>query len=356
MSAFLASVRPSAFADLEPAVFSEETPPAIPAPATPGVSRGDVARLVSEEVAVTVAAKLAAVDERARRSREETDARLAEAIARVEAIARPRVAVLGVKFPGDDKPRKLSKEAHPLLPTILNTLKGVRPNVLLIGPKGSGKTTLAEQVSEAMQAPFGAFTLSAGISETHILGRNFNGQYTASKFVQMYENGGVFLLDELDRADANLACILNTALENGHFENPIACRTMKRHPDFYVVAAGNTNMRGQSPAYAGATRQDAALVERFFAMSIDYDRDLERRLVGDSALLEACWEARDSLQRINSTETVSTRSILTLERALAIGIPLETALYNTTLGWAPAALQAADLGKRIEKARKEGAA
>lgn len=356
MSAFLSSVSPSPFADLEPAVFSDDSPPALPpAPMAAGLTRGEISRLVAEETAVNIASTVAALNERAMRSREEVDAKLAEAIARVEAIARPRVAVLGVKFPGDEKPRKLSKEAHPLLPTVLNTLKGVRPNVLLVGPKGSGKTTLAEQVSEAMKLDYAALTITAGASETWLLGRpTADGSYQTSRFCELYEAGGVFLLDELDRADANFACMLNTMLENGSFYNPMGCRTMKRHADFYVVACSNTNMRGQSPGYAGAARQDQALVERFFPMAIDYDRDLERRLVGDTALLEACWEAREALATVGSTETISTRAILTLERALAIGMAMDTALYATTLGWNAASLQAADLGKRIEKARKEG--
>lgn len=342
-----------AFAEIEtePSVF---TLPPVPPTGVPGLTRAEIEAIVSEETAVAVAAKLAGLEERTARTLADERAKLERLAAEVRTAGAPRV--MGVKFPGDAVPRKLSKEMNPALPAVLNMLKGIRPNVLLVGPKGSGKTTLAEQVAESFGAEYAALTVTAGASETWLLGRIIGGEYVTSKFCDLYERGGVFLLDELDRADANFACMLNTCLENGHFYNPVAGRTMKRHSEFYVVACANTNMRGQSPGYAGASRQDQALVERFFATAIGYDRALEKKLVTDVALLEAAWEAREALEAINSTEAISTRAILTLERALGIGLPMEAALYSVTLGWAPAALQAADLAGRIERNRKAGAA
>ena len=99
-------------------------------------------------------------------------------------------------------------------------------NLLMVGPAGSGKTTLAKDVAEALGLDFGFISLSAGVTETHLFGRMLpqadgTWGYVESVFVRIYRNGGVFLLDELDAADANVMVSINAALANGVLCNPV---------------------------------------------------------------------------------------------------------------------------------------
>ena len=82
-----------------------------------------------------------------------------------------------------------------------------RKNILMVGPAGSGKTFLGKQISEALDLDYASQSCSAGISESVFtgrllpLGKNGTFEYVESDFVRIYENGGVFLLDEIDASD-----------------------------------------------------------------------------------------------------------------------------------------------------------
>jgi cobaltochelatase CobS len=118
-------------------------------------------------------------------------------------------------------------------------------NILLVGPAGCGKTHLAHQVAEALGRPFASVSCTAGMSESALQGWLIPVEgygYLPSDFVKMYEEGGVFLFDEIDGSDSNTLLFLNQALANGSFFLPIRkdASIVKRHPDFVCIAAANT--------------------------------------------------------------------------------------------------------------------
>jgi MoxR-like ATPase len=173
-------------------------------------------------------------------------------------------------------------------------LATARKNILLIGPAGCGKTHLAEQVAAALGLRFAFISCSAGMSEGQLLGRLVptgdagKFEYLRSEFVRCYEEGGVFLFDELDAADSNTLLILNAALANGHLavpnrpEKPVA----KKHPDFLCIAAANTFGTGADRQYVGRNQLDESTLDRFRVgqIEMDYDADIEVALCPDEAL------------------------------------------------------------------------
>lgn len=207
------------------------------------------------------------------------------------------------------------------------------------GPTGSGKTTLAEQIAEAMGLPFGHISCTAGMSEAHLLGRMIaDGSYIPSRLVELYENGGVFLVDEVDAADPNTTLILNSALANGILSvpnrkgNPVA----KRHPEFYMIAAANTWGNGSSE-YNGRNIQDGAFMDRF-AMSkvdVDYDIALEKDILnGHADFAKKLWQIRESLKKNRVKKHLSTRVFAAAARAFAKGKTEEQILNRFFIGWA----------------------
>ena len=151
---------------------------------------------------------------------------------------------LEVKLPSGDV-RAVEGKAHAALPRCIR-LAAARRNTLLVGPAGSGKTHLAAQVAEALGLAFAHISCSAGMSEGQLTGRLLpvgeggRFEYVRSEFVRCYEDGGVFLFDEIDAADSNTLLVLNSALANGQMalanrpENPVA----KKHPDFVCYRRG----------------------------------------------------------------------------------------------------------------------
>lgn len=206
------------------------------------------------------------------------------------------------------------------------------------GPTGSGKTTVAEQIAETLQLPFGHISVTAGMSEAHLLGRMIaDGSYISSRLVDLYENGGVFLADEVDAADPNTTLILNSALANGILsvpnrkEKPYA----RRHPKFYFIAAANTWGNG-STEYTGRNQQDGAFMDRF-AMSkveVDYDTDLERDILKvNPAFAKKLFLMRESIQTNRVKKHLSTRVFAAAARGFAAGLSEATLLKRFFIGW-----------------------
>jgi MoxR-like ATPase len=145
-------------------------------------------------------------------------------------------------------------------------------NVYLHGPAGSGKSTLGKQCADAFGLPF--YAVAKVESEYLLLGfRTANGDVVRTPFRDAYEYGGVLLFDELDRSNPNAVTALNMALANKCCPFPDGLITM--HPNFKVLAAGNTTMRGASHEYTAAQQSDASSVDRFTFIEFPYDEQLE---------------------------------------------------------------------------------
>lgn len=238
-------------------------------------------------------------------------------LARAEKLAATNSKVMHIRI-GDTQPKKLTNEAHELLPKLIATcMIGYSP--LLVGPKGCGKTTLAAQLAEALGLRFGHIGFTAGASETWLFGRQTSQGFQEAQFSNFYENGGVFLLDEMDAADANLMLALNTCLANGKFYNPILSKEIERHKNFICIAAANTFGLGGNAEYTGRNRLDGAFLDRFPIFKMDYNEKLEKQLCDNDALFFKLVKARKELQEKNSIITISTRQIERISRLIKAG-------------------------------------
>lgn len=158
-----------------------------------------------------------------------------------------------------------------------------RINTYLKGPKGTGKSHIAKQLAEIIGCEWGFVPLVAGASYTWLTGTYTIDGYVTRPFVELYENGGIFLMDEVDAGDANMVMVANAALANAEFQNPVTGKMLKKHPDFYCIAAGNTWGLGADAQYVGREKQDAAFIDRFATgrVELGYDNALERKLFLD---------------------------------------------------------------------------
>ena len=142
---------------------------------------------------------------------------------------------------------------HPVFPDVLASLS-VRENVYLVGPAGSGKTTLASQCAEALGLPFYS-TGAVGMAYQLQGFINPEGKYMETDLYRAYVNGGVFLFDEVDASSAQALLAFNAILANEIAAFPHG--TVKRHADFVVIAAANTFGNG-ADAHAPRGLDDAA--------------------------------------------------------------------------------------------------
>jgi cobaltochelatase CobS len=199
------------------------------------------------------------------------------------------VTRIEIKRP-DGTVKPLSGTSHKILPAILADVQAGE-HVLMVGPAGTGKSTIAEQCAEALGLEYGFISLQPQTTATAILGyMQAAGEYVSTVFRKLYEHGGLFHFDELDNAHPSVLAGLNAALANGQMAFPDGM--VKKHPDFKVLASGNTYDRGPDRKYVGRQAIDAATLDRFTIEHVDYDEGLER------ALCDAVGLPSDTVTRV----------------------------------------------------------
>ena len=189
----------------------------------------------------------------------------------------PRASHVTIDLRTHEAPRhKEGVLLHNKAPLLMSAVSaGV--NVMLVGPAGSGKTTAAEQTADALGVPF--YFTGAIDSPYKLTGFiDAQGRTVRTAFREAYENGGVFLFDEMDASSPAAVLAFNAALSNGHMDFPDG--VVKRNKSFYAIAACNTFGSGASRQYVGRTQQDSAALDRYATLVWEYDPALEAALIG----------------------------------------------------------------------------
>jgi len=205
---------------------------------------------------------------------------------------------------------------HPVFPDVLASLS-VRENVYLVGPAGSGKTTLASQCAEALGLPFYS-TGAVGMAYQLQGFINAEGKYMETDLYRAYVNGGVFLFDEIDASSAQALLAFNAIAANDLAAFP--CGTVKRHPDFVIIAAANTWGSGADAQYVGRAQLDAATLDRFAFISMDYDEKLELAISPNDEWTRYVQAFRRAVRELKIRAVVSPRASIKGGKLLSAGL------------------------------------
>lgn len=222
---------------------------------------------------------------------------------------------------------------HEKFETVLKMVSaGVNP--YLYGEAGTGKTQLAENVSIALGLNFYCISVCAQSTKSDLLGFiGATGNYISSLFRQAYENGGMFLIDEIDNGNPNVLAVLNAALANGYCAFPDGM--VKRHEKFTVVAAANTFGTGADRKYIGRNQLDASTLNRFVQEEITYDEKLEISIFG-----EATARPIQAIRKKMKGERViiSMRNISNALKLQGVGYSLKESIQMAVINTIPANL------------------
>lgn len=196
-------------------------------------------------------------------------------------------------------------------------------HVYLYGRPGGGKSHGAHLVATALSRKYGYISLNPQTPDSRLLGYlDANGKYHSTVLYDLYKNGGVFCIDEMDNASASLLTTLNALLENGLGAFP--CGMVQKHPDFIVVATGNTTGRGGNRQFPERRPFDAAFAERFVFLEWDYDETLERTValnLNPNAGPWVAWVQRVRAFAVDADPTmvVSPRATFKIAKLLSLG-------------------------------------
>ena len=179
----------------------------------------------------------------------------------------------------NDLPEIEMDRQHFRFPLLAATAK-VGVHMMLVGPAGSGKTTVAESVATLLGRPFKAISFGPTTSKADMVGyKDANGNYHETDLVRAYREGWVFLGDEMDSANAGVLTQINMALSNGHMSTPSGM--VERHPDFLFIAGCNTFGIGANREYVGRNQLDAASLDRLAMIAFPIDEGLEAHACGE---------------------------------------------------------------------------
>lgn len=204
--------------------------------------------------------------------------------------------------------KELPGVQHKKFETVLKFVANDEP-VYLSGPAGSGKNVICKQVAEALGLDF--YFTNAVTQEYKLTGfTDANGTFHESQFYKAFTKGGVFMLDEMDASIPEVLIILNAAIANRYFDFPAPIGKVDANPNFRVIAAGNTTGHGADTSYVGRNTLDAASLDRFAMIEIDYDERIEMNVTeNNSELVAFCRAFRKAAEKSGLCITVSYRAM-----------------------------------------------
>lgn len=245
---------------------------------------------------------------------------------------------------GDGTTRQLDADlVHPQFENLVRAVAcrdftGQRLNVLLVGPTGTGKSYACRQVAKLLDLSF-FFQSQADESFALVGYERVNGAQKYTPFVTAFRDGGVCLLDELDRYDTKALTALNAALANGEMVLDNG-EVIKRHPDFICVGAANTFGMGGSSDFTAAERLDLSTISRF-AVRLDWHVDaptedaIAAAKASDpaaaSAWLQECRAVRAAMSRLGLPYLADQRCVEAGANLLAAGMPVDNVREVTYL-------------------------
>lgn len=239
----------------------------------------------------------------------------------------PKVHTIEVKLPTKDEVKKLGQQHY----MFADVLEAVADNsyVLLKGDAGSGKTYGAVQVAKALDLDYRIFSFTNEISLSRCVGyMDAMGNYIKTAIREMYENGGLLILDEFDAMNPNVAVSLNNMLSGDEYTFPDA--VVSKHEDFRVIACTNTFGNGADKDYSSRNKLDKATLDRFDEkFNWGYDEDLEKAVFGDTEATRVVFAIRKNAKDLGIT--ITPRRTKSVNKMVNRGVSMKDAVQRSIL-------------------------
>lgn len=155
-------------------------------------------------------------------------------------------------------------------------------NPYLIGPSGCGKTYMISQIAKLLDTDY--IDIGYINEEYDILGfQTANGGYSRPNFYRCYKYGMIAFCDELDNGNSRATVKLNSFLSNtgdASYSFPNGER-VPRHPNFRMIAAGNTTGNGADSNYNTREKIEESVQQRLMPIVVGYDNEVEKKILAD---------------------------------------------------------------------------
>lgn len=261
------------------------------------------------------------------------EAKVEDIVRRVLAENQTPVAdVLEVRQVENGKIARINKP-HPLFKKVLalvvnDRITGRYP--WLFGDAGSGKSTIAKQVADALGLPF--YSVSSLQQKYELEGyTDATGKLVETVFYKAAKEGGIFLFDEASTTSAEVQVAFNSMLANLWYNFPKE-GMINAHPDFHIIAADNTTGRGGNSTYSARFQMDASTLDRYTAIRVDYTEELDMAMAeNDTELVTFIRDLRNAINEARLSYTASPRAIRAIKAHQKIDVFTELEAFELGL-------------------------
>ena len=196
-------------------------------------------------------------------------------------------------------------KTHKEFPFVLDLVYNNIPT-LLTGEAGTGKTTLAKHVAQALGLDFYKQGF-AGTKYDYTGYVDANGQRVETPAAKAYKYGGVLLLDEVFASDPQALLAINGMRDGDPVE--FAGELIYPHENFRLICADNTIGMGATNGY-DRNEQDISFINGLARVEISADPNIElANCGGDAALLEYYSDLKKAIATCGVTLPVSPRDM-----------------------------------------------
>ena len=221
-----------------------------------------------------------------------------------------------VKLPDGGK-KSAGAVQHEMFETILKYVTANVP-VFMSGPAGTGKSSIAKSAAQALDMDF---YFSGAVQDIYKFTGfvDANGHYSKTQFYDFCCNGGVFFLDEMDASIPEVLVALNAAIANRYFDFP--CGKVELNENCRFICAGNTYGTGADAEYTGRYQLDAATLDRFAVVDIDYSKDIFNAVTnGNKDLIAFIYDLRKASKAAGVNMILSYRCAQNVTAMESVGL------------------------------------
>lgn len=221
-----------------------------------------------------------------------------------------------VKLPDGSK-KSAGGIQHEKFETILKYLNADVP-VFMSGAAGTGKSSIAKNAAKALGLDF---YFSGAVNDIYKFTGfiDANGNYSKTQFYDFCCAGGVFFLDEMDSSIPEVLVALNAAISNRYFDFP--CGKVELNENCRFICAGNTYGNGADAQYTGRYQLDAATLDSFAVVEIDYSDEIFNAVTnGNKDLIAFIRSLRKAAQNVGANLILSYRAAQNVTAMESVGL------------------------------------